>query len=619
MTRQQARRVIVGLGVGRSGTSLLMQVLHKLGMDVSKIMTPPSEQNHLGGYEDTDIFTTHNEILRLLQTNQLLPLPDNWLLNPGLDGIKQKLSRIVEEHVQMSQKIWGFKDPRTVLFLPLWFQIFNALKIVPINICAVRAPGPTIRSLEIQYNQNKDISELFWLNKTCAALSHTGGNCHIVHYEDWFTRPVEQAQSLLKFTGLDQYFTSDVQEVLSSVIKPNLNRAIYDDIEVKNKYVLKLYDVLQDCRGDDFDHVQLMGVVKECRKAMDEFKGWYLEAHRYLGQQSKIREQRERVHLKAEDLAGIVDKGQRKVEELASALEKERRKAEELAAALEMERRNVIELANTLEMKHRKTEGLVISLENERRNAEELAGTVDKERRKAEELTSDVNRIRRKAKELASVVDKERRKSKKLASTVEKKRQELTRVKKFFSYRLGNVLVTAVKKPGWKTVRLPYDVTKLFVTALAERKNKELNIKENLSAYSQSTEPSQRKNGFDDATVAKQGKTEQKPSNAHSPEPAQKKISYVSALERERNRQSKLELESAQKKKISLTNEYAMAEARIADLSKKFEYSSDSEAKSNEMTEAVLKANRVLMELKDTEDATVELRIRCQAGNIRPQ
>lgn len=82
MTDQQTKRVIVVLGAGRTGTSLLMKVLNAIGMTVSDIMTPPSEQNPDGGFEDSDIFALHSKILSALNTNQLFPLPEGWRNHP---------------------------------------------------------------------------------------------------------------------------------------------------------------------------------------------------------------------------------------------------------------------------------------------------------------------------------------------------------------------------------------------------------------------------------------------------------------------------------------------------------------------------------------------------------
>ncbi|HDQ40517.1 MAG TPA: hypothetical protein ENN39_05740 [Desulfonatronum sp.] len=335
-----------------------------------------------------------------------------------------------------------------------------------------------------------------YLTRTTDALHHTAADCFIVHYEDWFTRPVEQAQGLLTYTGLDQFFSGNVEDALKDVIKPNLNRAVYEDYEVQNEYVLKLYDVLKDCRGADFDRQRLMAVVKECRKAMDGFKGWHMEARKAIGQLSQARDR--------------LDKERNKAEELAKVKQEERKKAEELARVKQEERRKEQELADSLEKMKQAEERLEI-LHNS------------------------------------------------------------------ISYRLGHTLVTAVRKPGWKTLRLPFDLAKLFGAALAGRKNPKHAAAKTSSTKSQGKKPASRKND------------------------------------------NSQELETARLKRTDLIRQYEAAMARIAALENSLKDGANPEVATPEITEAVMESNRLLLELKDLEDAILEMRIRCHARSMSPR
>jgi hypothetical protein len=279
MTDQQAKRVIVVLSPGRSGTSLLMKSLETMGMKLSENMIPGRHENPEGFFEDEEIVKLHKQMFKGLFTKASLPLPDNWLsmseAKKGRQALAQKLQKEVQKHEGF---IWGFKDPRTSSFLPLWNNIFNLERTTPIFLVAARDPATVVFSQQRYYNIQPEVVELQWLQRTTDALHHTAADCFIVHYEDWFTRPVEQAKGLLRYTGLDQYFSGNIEEALKNVIKPNLNRAVYEEYQVQNEYTLKLYDVLKDCRGEEFDRQRVMSIVKECRKAMYGFKGWYIEA-----------------------------------------------------------------------------------------------------------------------------------------------------------------------------------------------------------------------------------------------------------------------------------------------------------------------------------------------------
>jgi hypothetical protein len=294
-TINSPKKIIVVLGAGRSGTSLLMRVLTNFGMTVSEKMTQSSVQNPTGTYEDSNIFSVHSDILEHFKTNQYLPLPENWL-QTGVTRLSiQKLTDVVRNEVDNAKTIWGFKDPRTALFLAMWNKIFNRTKVVPIYILAVRSPESVVNSLKLQYSYAEEISELFWLHKNCEALFRTGANCFIIHYEEWFSRVNDVMHELLNYTGLKEYCKdTNIEKALQGLINPHLNRSIYEDYTIQNEYVLKLYDVLKTCRGSEFDRSTLMQTVKECRKTMDGFKGWLIQSWQMLENESNKRTKLER-------------------------------------------------------------------------------------------------------------------------------------------------------------------------------------------------------------------------------------------------------------------------------------------------------------------------------------
>ncbi|NEP91299.1 MAG: hypothetical protein F6K18_33355 [Okeania sp. SIO2C2] len=293
-SEQKTKHVVVVLGSGRSGTSVLMQVLASIGMSISENLVPPRFHNTLSPMEDEDMTNIYfKEIFPKVGSNSLLPLPyENMNCNRSLkDAIFRQLKQIIVKNTNKAKSIWGFKHPATSLILPLWFQAFNSTATVPIFLMAVRNPSTSASSRKKSFGHAEAIGELAWLSNYTEALHHIGADCFIVHYEDWFSEPTKIAKEILSYTGLDQYFTGDVKEVLSQVIKPNLNRSVHEDYQVQNEYVLKLYNVLKDCRGADFDRARLMAVVKECRQAMDGFKGWYLIAQENIARVSTLREQ----------------------------------------------------------------------------------------------------------------------------------------------------------------------------------------------------------------------------------------------------------------------------------------------------------------------------------------
>lgn len=273
------RRVIIVMGVGRTGTSLIMQILMAMGVQVSNNLIPANAGNPEGFFEDIDLKDIQAELYSCLNFSVSLPLPEAWLDTECAKKAKSSLRQVLKKLLNEHPGILGIKDPRISTFLPLWMLLFNPMRIVPSFILAVREPKSSVASFIRQTNDPGYVAELVWLLRTLDAIENTAADCFVMHYEDWFDQPLPLAQSLLHYTGLDETFKGDLSEVLAQKVKPNLNRAGKDDYEIQNLYVKKLGSALQQCRGSDFDRDRLMSVVKECRQAMTGFKGWHQLAH----------------------------------------------------------------------------------------------------------------------------------------------------------------------------------------------------------------------------------------------------------------------------------------------------------------------------------------------------
>lgn len=274
------KRIVIVLSSGRSGTSLLMQALGALGMSLSENLIGPHHENPDGFFEDADIVNLHQQLLKDIGAKPFLPLPLGWQESGVVGSYKPKIRIIVERQIVNTATIWGFKDPRTCSLLPLWVSVLKSMWVVPNYVLAVREPGAAVRSLIKQAKISGEMAELVWLFRTCDALFNTAGDCCIVHYEDWFSRPSQNVSELLRHSGLDRYFHGDMATVLDGIVKPNLNRSVHDEYRITNPFVLQLYALLQECRGSNFDRVRLMQVVKSCRAAMENFRGWHMEAQR---------------------------------------------------------------------------------------------------------------------------------------------------------------------------------------------------------------------------------------------------------------------------------------------------------------------------------------------------
>src|SRR5690349_13108524 len=81
-TRQ--RQIVVVLGMPRSGTSLLTNLLQKLGIDLGDKLAAADANNPTGYWEHEEICQTQEDLLRQLGRRWIdptgtLPLPSGWI------------------------------------------------------------------------------------------------------------------------------------------------------------------------------------------------------------------------------------------------------------------------------------------------------------------------------------------------------------------------------------------------------------------------------------------------------------------------------------------------------------------------------------------------------------
>jgi hypothetical protein len=160
---QKATLIIAGMH--RSGTSLISNWLNKCGFHLGETLMGAAPSNEEGHFEDLEFLKLHEEILK-----------DNDLLHTGLVDQhpipvsmyhKEKIRGVI--HVKNKlHKQWGWKEPRTCLFLDTYKELLPDAKYLVI----IRDYPSVVSSLlkrdfkdiEKKYLSRKLVSRLIWKN-----------------------------------------------------------------------------------------------------------------------------------------------------------------------------------------------------------------------------------------------------------------------------------------------------------------------------------------------------------------------------------------------------------------------------------------------------------------------
>ena len=115
-------KIIIILGMHRSGTSMLAGVLHHLNIDMGNTHINAHASNPFGHFEDTQFFSLNQKILQ--------SAGGSWEHPPGHGAILSQQSIFSDEiealvKLKNHQEIWGWKDPRTSLTVDLYMPYIS--------------------------------------------------------------------------------------------------------------------------------------------------------------------------------------------------------------------------------------------------------------------------------------------------------------------------------------------------------------------------------------------------------------------------------------------------------------------------------------------------------------
>jgi hypothetical protein len=194
--------------MGRSGTSLLCQILSRLGVYFGEPdeLIKANALNERGFYEHAAINDTLESALKANDADWLTdqPIPSAWFTSESAHVARKAIAGHlvdVSRPTNSNQgQILGFKNPRATLLLPLMDSVFRALNLDPVYLRCLRDPHEVHASINrIQSPRTR----AFTLRETLAVWANYYTASHTVDafdvwYEDWFSDATpRQLQRLL--------------------------------------------------------------------------------------------------------------------------------------------------------------------------------------------------------------------------------------------------------------------------------------------------------------------------------------------------------------------------------------------------------------------------------------
>jgi len=157
-------KTLMVVGMHRSGTSLISNWLYRCGLQLGEHMLEAGTGNVEGHFEDVEFLRMHEEIL----TSNAFPA-SGFVYDKVIDiSVYQleKLKSVIKVKNQLYRQ-WGWKEPRTCLFLDLYRELLPNSKYLVI----VRDYSAVVHSLlkrdfaehEDKYLHRKKLQRFVWL------------------------------------------------------------------------------------------------------------------------------------------------------------------------------------------------------------------------------------------------------------------------------------------------------------------------------------------------------------------------------------------------------------------------------------------------------------------------
>lgn len=233
------------IGMHRSGTSLTASLLQSAGLHLGDRLMGGSKSNLKGHFENLDFFEFHRQVLRSQGLNE-----DGWTLQEKIEVEEIYLleaKNLISQNQQ--DRLWGWKDPRTTLFLEFWAKLLTEANF----LLVYRSPWDVIDSLyrrgDSIFQKQPDLAPQIWLhyNQKIIDFYHQfTDRCILVniqtsidHFELLVSAINQKFNLELSTPTLDIYESSLIRQQPLESYRPTLIKSFFPE-------VLELYQQLEE-------------------------------------------------------------------------------------------------------------------------------------------------------------------------------------------------------------------------------------------------------------------------------------------------------------------------------------------------------------------------------------
>lgn len=160
---ESTKRIVVVLGMHRSGTSATAGVLARLGITPPAQLMAAAPMNARGFYESEPVTAFNEDLMTHLGTTwfDLGVLPEGWAEALDQEWCDRGAAVLDAEFGEVDVGV--LKDPRICRLLPFWLRVFAQSGRSPLFVCIHRPPLEVAGSLQKWWDFSLEFGEALWL------------------------------------------------------------------------------------------------------------------------------------------------------------------------------------------------------------------------------------------------------------------------------------------------------------------------------------------------------------------------------------------------------------------------------------------------------------------------
>jgi hypothetical protein len=204
------------LSVGRSGTSIISNMLYNAGYYIAKPadILGADRFNKCGHFERKAVIKTNDRILKLAGGLWHLPPEEKDILNINIDS---HIKTILKDYADHKKVV--IKDPRLCLTFPLWEKHIDTTTTEIKIIHIIRNASEVAESLKARNGFDVQKSKRLWSIYNQRLIDYTEKHSSfIIHFDQLFS--YEQKFALMELSEFLHEDTNLIQQIAKHVIDP---------------------------------------------------------------------------------------------------------------------------------------------------------------------------------------------------------------------------------------------------------------------------------------------------------------------------------------------------------------------------------------------------------------